>query len=197
MPEMLSLALAISSANFYLSAHKLPLQSDDRSSPNHHRIDHMPVRDLIDNQIKQNEQLEGIMFSLVIVVSFHGTFITKADRAYRCMCFFRNIKRVTGLLDISMIGTTELLDTAKMPTCSYSIHSNTTDGSLIRYAKVSDKIVHSWECDDSNQGFLVHSCWVNDGRGNRFDLLDIDGCAIDPIIMPDVKYEASLQKGFR
>jgi len=35
---------------------------------------------------------------------------------------------------------------------------------------------------------------VNDGRGNRFDLLDIDGCAIDPIIMPDVKYEASLQK---
>ena len=39
------------------------------------------------------------------------------------MCFFRNIKRVTNLLDISAIGTTELLDTAKMPTCTYSIHT--------------------------------------------------------------------------
>ena len=42
----------------------------------------------------------------------------------------------------------------------------------------------------------MHSCWVNDGRGNRFDLLDIDGCAVDPIIQPDVKYDESLTKAF-
>lgn len=140
--------------------------------------------------------LEGIMFSLTIVVSFHGTFVTKVDRAYRCMCFFRNIKRVTNLLDMSAIGTTELLDTAKMPTCTYSIHSGSPDGQLLRYGKVGDKIYHSWQCDDESQGFLVHSCWVNDGRGNRFDLLDIDGCAVDPIIQPDVKYDESLTKAF-
>jgi hypothetical protein len=45
-------------------------------------------------------------------------------------------------------------------------------------------------------GFLVHSCWVNDGRGNRFDLLDIDGCAVDPIIQPDIKYDESLNKAY-
>jgi hypothetical protein len=138
--------------------------------------------------------LEGIMFSLVIVVSFHGTFETKNDRAFRCMCFFRNIKRVTNFLDVSNLGTTELLDTAKTATCFYTIHSESAAGPLTKYAKVGDKIYHAWECDDPNQGILVHSCWVNDGRGNRFDLLDIDGCAIDPIIQPDVKYEDSLLK---
>jgi hypothetical protein len=140
--------------------------------------------------------LEGIMFSLTIVVSFHGTFVTKVDRAYRCMCFFRNIKRVTNLLDMSAIGTTELLDTAKMPTCTYSIHSGTDDGPLLRYGKVGDKIYHVWECDDESQGFLVHSCWVNDGRGNRFDLLDIDGCAVDPIIQSDTKYTEALTRAW-
>lgn len=84
----------------------------------------------------QGEQLEGIMFSLVIVVSFHGTFVTKVDRAYRCMCFFRNIKRVTNFVDVSMIGTTELLDTAKMPTCTYSVHAGSPTGEILRYAKV-------------------------------------------------------------
>jgi len=138
--------------------------------------------------------LEGIMFSLVIVVSFHGTFETKNDRAFRCMCFFRNIKRVTNFLDVSNLGTTELLDTAKTATCFYTIHSESAAGPLTKYAKVGDKIYHAWECDDPNQGILVHSCWVNDGRGNRFDLLDIDGCAIDPVIQPDVKYEESLLK---
>ncbi len=48
----------------------------------------------------QAGQLEGLMFSLIVVVSFHGTFVTKVDRAYRCMCFFQNIKRVTNILDI-------------------------------------------------------------------------------------------------
>lgn len=140
--------------------------------------------------------LEGIMFSLTVVVSFHGTFVTKVDRAYRCMCFFRNIKRVTNILDISAIGTTELLDTAKMPTCVYSIHFGSPQGPLARYAKVGDKIFHAWECDDETQGFLVHSCWVNDGRGHRFDLLDIDGCAVDPIIQPDIKYDPSLTRAY-
>uniref|UniRef100_A0A915J3B9 ZP domain-containing protein n=1 Tax=Romanomermis culicivorax TaxID=13658 RepID=A0A915J3B9_ROMCU len=140
--------------------------------------------------------LEGIVFSLVIVVSFHGTFETMNDRAFRCMCFFRNIKRVTNFLDVSMLGTTELLDTAKTANCFYSMHAESPSGPLVRYAKVGDRIFHVWECDDQNQGILVHSCWVNDGRGARFDLVDVDGCAIDPIIQPDIKYDSSLNKAF-
>ncbi|MCP9257402.1 Cuticlin-1 [Dirofilaria immitis] len=143
--------------------------------------------------------LEGIMFSLTIVVSFHGTFVTRADRAYRCMCFFRNIKRLTSGVDMSSIGTTELMDTVQMPTCTYSIHSGScrwTTYCLRSYSfgQVGEKIYHVWECDDDTQGFLVHSCFVNDGRGTRYDLLDMDGCTIDPIIQPDVQYDEDLSR---
>ncbi|KAK6112364.1 Zona pellucida-like domain family protein [Brugia pahangi] len=138
--------------------------------------------------------LEGIMFSLTIVVSFHGTFVTRADRAYRCMCFFRNIKRLTSGVDMSSIGTTELMDAVQMPSCTYSIHAGSADGPPAVYGQVGEKIYHVWECDDDTQGFLVHSCFVNDGRGTRYDLLDLDGCAIDPIIQPDVQYDEDLKR---
>lgn len=179
------------------------LADDDRCSQNFAtNVDQNKFSMLVQNgdcamaRQRVSGALEGIMFSLTVVVSFHGTFVTKVDRAYRCMCFFQNIKRVTNLIDISDIGTTALLDTAKMPTCTYSIHSGSPNGPLLRYAKVGDKIFHAWECDDDAQGFLVHSCWVNDGRGQRFDLLDIDGCAVDPIIQADIKYDASLTRAF-
>uniref|UniRef100_A0A1I7YKA0 ZP domain-containing protein n=1 Tax=Steinernema glaseri TaxID=37863 RepID=A0A1I7YKA0_9BILA len=143
-------------------------------------------------------QLEGLMFSITIVVSFHGTFVTKADRAYRAMCFFRNVKRLTQGIDMDQIGTTELLDTAKMPSCSYTIHSGSADGPPLTLGQVGDKIFHVWECDETAKGynFLVHSCWTDDGRGSRFDLLDIDGCAIDPVIQPDVVYELDHHRAY-
>ena len=42
----------------------------------------------------------------------------------------------------------------------------------------------------------MHSCSVNDGRGNTFALHDIDGCSIDPIIQADISYEESLTKAY-
>ncbi|KAH7728161.1 Zona pellucida-like domain containing protein [Aphelenchoides avenae] len=128
--------------------------------------------------------LEGMVNSVTIVVSFHGTFVTKADRAFRCMCFFRNIKRLTSAIDMNSILTTDLLDTAKTPGCSYSIHAQTPDGPPVSLGHVGDKIYH------------VHSCAVDDGRGAKFDLLDIDGCAIDPVISGDLTYDERGNKAF-
>jgi len=138
--------------------------------------------------------LEGIMLSLTIVVSFHGTFVTRSDRAYRCMCFFKNVKQLTNAIDVNLIGTTELIDTAKTPSCVYSIHAQSPDGPPVSLGKVGDKIFHVWHCDDPTHSFLVHSCSVDDGRGSKFDLLDVDGCAIDPIIQPDVIYDKERNK---
>ncbi|VDO28076.1 unnamed protein product [Brugia timori] len=86
---------------------------------------------------------------------------------------------------MSSIGITELMDAVQMPTCTYSIHAESVDG---------PSIYHVWKYDGDTQGFLVHSCFVNDGRGRRYDLLDLDRCAIDPIIQPDVKYDGDLKK---
>lgn len=68
------------------------------------------------------------MVSLTIVVSFHGTFVTKADRAYRCMCFFKSIKRLSNVIDIDAVPTTELMNTIASPECEYSIRSGSPDG---------------------------------------------------------------------
>uniref|UniRef100_A0A915ECQ2 ZP domain-containing protein n=1 Tax=Ditylenchus dipsaci TaxID=166011 RepID=A0A915ECQ2_9BILA len=89
--------------------------------------------------------LEGMMLSLTIVA----------------MCFFKNIKHLTNAIDVNLIGTTELLDTAKtldvcipfMPKARMALHYR-----------------------------------------SRFDLLDVDGCAIDPIIQPDVVYDTEINR---
>lgn len=77
-------------------------------------------------------KLEGMMVSLTIVVSFHGTFVTRADRAYRCMCFFKSVKRLTNGLDISAVPTTEIMNTAETPECEYSIRTGSADGPLVQ-----------------------------------------------------------------
>ncbi|VDM58687.1 unnamed protein product [Angiostrongylus costaricensis] len=135
-------------------------------------------------------KIQGLLSSLIVVVSFHGTFVTKADRAYKCICFFRSHKTLTNSIvhpfkftdfcwmrvnyyhpngstqyfpEMSPIGTTELLNTLPTPTCTYSIHTESPDGPIL-------------------------ICTVGDGRGEKVDLIDIDGCAIDPAIQPDVSY---------
>ncbi|VDN49952.1 unnamed protein product [Gongylonema pulchrum] len=39
-----------------------------------------------------------------------------------------SLERLTSGIDMSPVGTTELLDTARTPTCTYSIHSGSADG---------------------------------------------------------------------
>lgn len=39
------------------------------------------------------------------------------------------------------------------------------------YGRVGERIYHVWQCDKGAQGFFVHSCFVTDGHGNRFDLV--------------------------
>lgn len=53
-----------------------------------------------------------------------------------------------------MLTTSELYNSVRLPTCTYSIRELTSTGSLIRYAKVGDKLVHVWECDD---GMMVQA----------------------------------------
>ncbi len=36
----------------------------------------------------------GVEQSMTVIISFHDTFITKVDRAYRCTCFFMEADKV-------------------------------------------------------------------------------------------------------
>ncbi|VDL72518.1 unnamed protein product [Nippostrongylus brasiliensis] len=136
-------------------------------------------------------KVQGFISSIVVVVSFHGTFVTKADRAFKCICYFRSQKTLRNVIEMSPIGTTELLNTMPTPVCTYTIHSQSADGPILMMGAVGEKVYHVWKCDSMATRFLLHSCSVGDGRGDKVDLIDVDGCAVDPAIQPDVHYDDS------
>uniref|UniRef100_A0A1I7XEW7 ZP domain-containing protein n=1 Tax=Heterorhabditis bacteriophora TaxID=37862 RepID=A0A1I7XEW7_HETBA len=132
----------------------------------------------------------GVEQSITVIISFHSTFITKVDRAYRCTCFYMEAdKVVTSRFDVSMLPTTDLIDTARMPLCTYSVRKDSVTGPIAQYAQVGEALYHVWQCESDMFSMLVHSCFVDDGNGqDRKPLLDEHGCAIDPIIVPDLVY---------
>ncbi|CAB60411.1 ZP domain-containing protein [Caenorhabditis elegans] len=132
----------------------------------------------------------GMEMSMTVIISFHSTFITKVDRAYRCTCFYMEAdKVVTNKFDVSMLPTTDLIDTARMPLCTYSVRRDSITGPIVEFAKVGETVYHVWNCESDMFSMLVHSCFVDDGNGDeRKPLLDEHGCAIDPLILPDLTY---------
>ncbi|GMT28776.1 hypothetical protein PFISCL1PPCAC_20073, partial [Pristionchus fissidentatus] len=132
----------------------------------------------------------GIEQSVTVIISFHNTFITKVDRAFRTTCFYMEAdKVVTSRFDVSQLPTTDLIDTAKMPLCTYSVRRDSITGPVVQYAVVGETVFHVWQCESDMFSMLVHSCFVDDGAGqDKKPILDENGCSIDPLIVPDLTY---------
>ncbi|VDL80639.1 unnamed protein product [Nippostrongylus brasiliensis] len=140
----------------------------------------------------------GVEQSITIIISFHSTFITKVDRAYRCTCFYMEAdKVVTSKFDVSNLPTTDLIDTARMPLCTYTVRRESVNGPLVQFAQVGDPVFHVWQCESDMFSMLVHSCFVDDSNGqDRKPFVDERGCAIDPIIVPDLVYNKDNNMAF-
>lgn len=90
---------------------------------------------------KVSPEERGVEQSITIIISFHDTFITKVDRAYRCTCFYMEAdKVVTSQFDVSMIPTTDLVDTARMPLCTYTVRRGSVNGPIVNYANVGEAV---------------------------------------------------------
>uniref|UniRef100_A0A0N4U8M5 ZP domain-containing protein n=1 Tax=Dracunculus medinensis TaxID=318479 RepID=A0A0N4U8M5_DRAME len=139
---------------------------------------------------KLGPEHKGVEQSIAIIISFHNTFITKIDRAYRCTCFYMEAdKVVTNRFDVSMLPTTDLIDTARMPLCTYTVRRGSLNGAVVTYASVGEQVFHVWHCESDMFSMLVHSCFVDDGNGKeKKPLIDEYGCAIEPTIVPDITY---------
>ncbi|EPB77016.1 zona pellucida-like domain protein [Ancylostoma ceylanicum] len=123
----------------------------------------------------------GVMFSLVLVISFHPLFVTKYDKVY----------------NVSMAPPETLNYEVTLPTCSYTIRKDSLDGPILSYAKVGDQVVHRWNCDSEDFGILVHSCIVEDGQGEKRDIIDENGCHTDRHILGDPTYTEALNVAYR
>jgi len=142
---------------------------------------------------------KGMAMSSTVVISFHRTFITSVDRAYKINCFYLEAdKEVKQSLEVSTISTIDLGVPVPMPTCTYQVLTGGPEGSVVQYARVGDKVFHKWSCSFEMPELycmLVHSCNVDDGSGTLFEMIDQEGCSKDPVILDDLTYITDLMAG--
>uniref|UniRef100_A0A7E4W2H8 ZP domain-containing protein n=1 Tax=Panagrellus redivivus TaxID=6233 RepID=A0A7E4W2H8_PANRE len=141
---------------------------------------------------------EGMQFSTVIVISFHPLFVTKVDRAFHINCMYREtVQTVNQQLEVSSIPTEEVQNDMPIPMCTYTIRKDEIDGPILKYARVGDQVVHRWECDTDMYGLLVHSCFVEDGQGEKQLIIDERGCHRDRLVLGDPTYTEALNMAYR
>ncbi|CAJ0956737.1 unnamed protein product, partial [Mesorhabditis belari] len=147
----------------------------------------------------------GMYYGVTIVVSFHPLFITKVDQAFHVKCFFEEANRgLTAELGVSMIPTTEVEARHGIPGCSYTIHKSSIQeidagnpaGSSIQFARVGDKVLHQWHCNDQMFGILINNCYVTDGFGKKAEVIDNNGCPVDPILITGIRYSKDMQRAY-
>ncbi|VDK87781.1 unnamed protein product [Onchocerca ochengi] len=147
----------------------------------------------------------GMYYGITIVVSFHTILITKVDQAFHVKCFFEEASRgLNTKLGVDMITAKEMEARHPIPGCSYSIHAGSIDdleagkpaGPIIKYARVGDRVLHQWHCDDQMFGILINNCYVTDGFGKRTEVVDSNGCSTDPILITGIRYSSDLQRAY-
>ncbi|KAI6172423.1 Zona pellucida domain-containing protein [Aphelenchoides besseyi] len=136
----------------------------------------------------------GQSYSIVVIVQHHPLFLTEIDKAYSLTCFYRDEKsRLEQSLEISDITTAQIQDEPTNPDCVYEVLAGGIEGHVVKFASIGDILVHKWTCETMEQGILVHSCFVRDGLGNEFSLLDDRGCITDgSLIQQPLAYTDSL-----
>ncbi|VDM48875.1 unnamed protein product [Toxocara canis] len=141
----------------------------------------------------------GIFVSAVVVISFHPLFITKVDRAYRIQCFYMEAdKTVSTQLEVSEITTAFQTAIVPMPVCKYEILDGGPSGAPISFATIGQQVYHKWTCDTETVDTfcaVVHSCVVDDGNGDKVEILNDEGCALDKYLLNNLEYPTDLMAG--
>uniref|UniRef100_A0A914WU03 ZP domain-containing protein n=1 Tax=Plectus sambesii TaxID=2011161 RepID=A0A914WU03_9BILA len=125
----------------------------------------------------------GLMESLTIVVSFHYLFVTKVKY------LFVKVHKMTGLA-VNQIAAEPLpMGQTQSAECKYDVRVGRPDGPPASAAQVGDVLHHMWSCvGPSDLRILVKDCRVFDGESEEFLIVDSRGCAVDPVIVPDLTY---------
>ncbi|PAV67529.1 hypothetical protein WR25_06688 [Diploscapter pachys] len=134
----------------------------------------------------------GIFFSFTLITSFHPFFVTGMDRAFSVRCFFlESVRSLNAAVDIGQLTTQIVEQEFPLPICNYQLKEG-SEGVTLRFAQVGQKVTHVWHCDQGASwvyGILIHSCFADDGHGNKFQLVDDKGCTTDPFLLPQIEYE--------
>ncbi|KAK0414459.1 hypothetical protein QR680_011439 [Steinernema hermaphroditum] len=141
---------------------------------------------------------KGIFVEVTIVFMFHSLFMTKVDQMVKIQCFYMEAEKPVSVpLEVSMITTQFREKMYEMPRCEYTLRKDTADGPLVQFASLGQSVYHRWECKEVDNkdtfGMLVHSCYVDNGYGDRVDILDENGCGLDAVLLSTPDYDGSLR----
>uniref|UniRef100_A0A7E4VGH6 ZP domain-containing protein n=1 Tax=Panagrellus redivivus TaxID=6233 RepID=A0A7E4VGH6_PANRE len=141
----------------------------------------------------------GIFATTTIVISFHPIFVTKVDRVYHVQCFYMEAdKTVSQGIEVSDLTTAFVTQLVPMPICRYDVLDGGPSGSPVSFATVGQQVYHKFTCDSETIDtfcMVVHSCFVDDGNGDTFEMLDTRGCAIDRHVLNNLEYPTDLMAG--
>ncbi|CAJ0584462.1 unnamed protein product, partial [Mesorhabditis spiculigera] len=133
----------------------------------------------------------GLFVTTKIMLSFHDEFITKVDRGYEISCFYMEAdKTVTYPITVSGASLSPFTEIAEMPRCRYEVVDPKTKEAL-DVVTVGSKLLHSWTCESTAPDLWcmqVHTCFVEDGSGTQFQILDETGCSIDRYLLDNLEY---------
>uniref|UniRef100_A0A915E4D4 ZP domain-containing protein n=1 Tax=Ditylenchus dipsaci TaxID=166011 RepID=A0A915E4D4_9BILA len=124
-------------------------------------------------------QPKGIFISTSLIVAFHPEFLTKFDRVYKVQCYYMEMENVLE----KEITVNACWRTRRTP---------------VFYATIGQMVYHKWTCESSTQNqfcMVVHTCMVDDGNGDRVELIDDKGCAKDKYLLQNLDYVSDLLVG--
>ncbi|CAD6188756.1 unnamed protein product [Caenorhabditis auriculariae] len=141
----------------------------------------------------------GLFVSTTIVVAFNPDFLTKNDRVFKVQCFYMEmVRRLQKEIEIMMPQPTMHAKQLPMPVCKYEVLDGSPTGPPVYFATVGQMVYHKWTCETEHENtfcMLVHSCFVDDGNGQRVQLLNEKGCALDKYLLTNLEYPTDLMAG--
>lgn len=90
----------------------------------------------------------------------------------------------------------QLADESPQPDCSYTIHKESPNGPIAKYAQLGDVLYHVWECPSEAYEMAVYDCDVIGGETYNKKVIGENGCSEDMYIMPNLIYNENRTRAF-
>uniref|UniRef100_A0A914I105 ZP domain-containing protein n=1 Tax=Globodera rostochiensis TaxID=31243 RepID=A0A914I105_GLORO len=146
-----------------------------------------------------HDEPKGIFLSIRLIVSFHAQYLSKFDRVFDLRCFYMEMEHeLEKQFTVSMDPPAMQAKQISMPNCRYEVLSEGPQGPPVYYATIGQMVYHKWTCEaeEPNQFcMIVHSCIVDDGNGDKVELIDKQGCARDKYLLQNLEYVSDLMVG--
>ncbi|KAE9550245.1 hypothetical protein FO519_006543 [Halicephalobus sp. NKZ332] len=142
---------------------------------------------------------KGIFLTTSLIVAFNPEFLTKIDKIYVIQCYYMEMENMLEKqISVSMPPPTLHTQQVPMPVCRYEVLDGSPEGPPVFYATIGQMVYHKWTCEAQTENqfcMTVHSCTVDDGNGDKVELINEDGCAKDKYLLQNLDYVSDLMVG--